>query len=267
MSQNRQHTFRALQLLTTGLYPYVEQGLKKTYKQKWHDEAMSSFRDDRTPGGMKGNVIHWDAHNLLTVLWDQWNRVFRQDLRQTERSLVAELRDFRNRWAHQEEFNFDDTYRVLDSAHRLLRAVGAKEAEEVERLKHDLMRDHVNRQVREAYRKTQIRTKTWKDLIIYAVCCVSLVFVVLYFFGWPAWFLSLFVVAVFIYLSLERIKAPPLLFHGPRECFDCGKIIYNDRCPYCDVVPTQPASEPDQSEQAADIEADNSESSQVESVV
>jgi hypothetical protein len=33
-------------------------------------------------------------------MWDQWNVVFRKTLGNAERSLVSELRDARNRWAH-----------------------------------------------------------------------------------------------------------------------------------------------------------------------
>jgi hypothetical protein len=41
---------------------------------------------------------------VLKVMWDQWDSVFRKPLGRAERTLVAELRDVRNRWAHQESF-------------------------------------------------------------------------------------------------------------------------------------------------------------------
>jgi hypothetical protein len=44
-----------------------------------------------------------------------------------------EIRDWRNKWAHQEPFSSDDAYRALDSAERLLSAVSAPEGDEVER--------------------------------------------------------------------------------------------------------------------------------------
>ncbi len=49
-------------------------------------------------------------------MWNQWNDVFRKTLGQAERTLVSELREVRNRWAHQEPFSSDDAYRALDSA-------------------------------------------------------------------------------------------------------------------------------------------------------
>ena len=55
------------------------------------------------------------------------------------RSRVEELRDCRNKWAHQEQFSFDDAYRVLDTSARLLAAVSALEAA-VEASKEELLR-------------------------------------------------------------------------------------------------------------------------------
>ena len=58
---------------------------------------------------------------LLRVMWDQWNPVFRDTLGFAERSLVSELREVRNKWAHQETFSTDDAYRALDSRRPLAR--------------------------------------------------------------------------------------------------------------------------------------------------
>jgi DNA-binding GntR family transcriptional regulator len=54
-----------------------------------------------------------------------WNSSFGRRLSRLERSIVNELREHRNNWAHQATFTDDDAYRVLDSAERLLRAIGA----------------------------------------------------------------------------------------------------------------------------------------------
>lgn len=61
-----------------------------------------------------------DAQFLLVLMWDHWNQLFRQDLSFVERSLISELRDFRNRWAHQGPMSENDIYRVLDGIERLL---------------------------------------------------------------------------------------------------------------------------------------------------
>ena len=71
----------------------------------------------------KRQVANWDAAALLKLMWESWNDVFRKTLGPAERSLLSELRDQRNKWAHQQTFSSDDAYRALDSAGRLLTAV------------------------------------------------------------------------------------------------------------------------------------------------
>jgi hypothetical protein len=70
---------------------------------------------------------------VLKLMWDAWNEVFARTLGRAERSLVQELRDWRNKWVHQEPFSSDDTDRALDSIARLLAAVSAPQAEDVNR--------------------------------------------------------------------------------------------------------------------------------------
>ena len=85
---------------------------------------------------------------LLKLMWESWNDVFRLTLGPAERSLVSELRDHRNRWAHQEAFSGDDAYRALDSAGRLLTAVSAPQADDIEKMKTELLRLRFDEQVR-----------------------------------------------------------------------------------------------------------------------
>jgi hypothetical protein len=241
VQNGQERVSRALDALTEGLYPFVERELKTHYRDRWHDEARSSFRDDYAPNAPRGDVVRWDAHALLTVMWDQWNRVFRHKLSQPERSLTSELRDFRNRWAHQEVFGFDDTYRILDSCERLLRAVGADEvAERLSRDKHDLLRTEYSREARLAHRKAQITRRERLDLFIYGICCVSIVAVIFNSFGIQSWYFSVFVVLIFAFLAYQRSISQPPLFFGPHECTACRRIIYGESCPYCEPDPGAP---------------------------
>src|SRR5204862_5630045 len=112
-------------------------------------------RHDAAPGGQARKPSPNDVQFLLKVMWDEWNAVFRKVLGQSERTLVSELRDMRNRWAHQEPFSGDDAYRALDSAHRLLTAVSAaKEAEQLDRAKQELLRARFDEQARRTHRKS-----------------------------------------------------------------------------------------------------------------
>ncbi len=115
MSAKNEKITWALNTLLEGLFPFVESELKTVYQDRWTDVARESFRKERGQSILNGNTLHWDVHSLLTVMWDQWNRVFRHKLGFLERSLVSELREYRNQWAHQTDFDFDDEYRILDS--------------------------------------------------------------------------------------------------------------------------------------------------------
>jgi Swt1-like HEPN len=231
--KDRERVTRALDALSTGLAPYVEQQLETVYQQRWHDVAQQSFRDDRGQGKFISDG-HWDAHSLLTVMWDQWNRVFRDQLDHAERSLVSELREYRNRWAHQADFNFDDTYRILDSVERLLQAVQSEEVDRIAREKSDLLRSHFSHEARAAYRRAQISRRKWQDLALYVSCGGALVYVISERLGWNFWFLSVCIALVFAYLAFSRATSRTFVFCGPHECSDCGRVIYGERCPYCD---------------------------------
>ncbi|MCF7668203.1 MAG: DUF499 domain-containing protein [Verrucomicrobia bacterium] len=146
-----------LDLLNRGLQPFVERELKAVYKDQWKENVQQSIRDD--PGAIKKagtDEINWDTNNLLAVLWNHWNVVFRNTLGHAERSLVSELREIRNRWAHQRPFNSDDTYRALDNIGRLLNAVSAPEAKEIEKYKMALLRVRFEEQRRTEMRRQSV---------------------------------------------------------------------------------------------------------------
>ncbi len=96
----------------------------------------------------------WDAAALLKLTWDDWHDVFRKTLGQAERSLISELRDIHNHWAHQNRFSTDDAYLAMDSIGRLLSAVSAPEVDEIERMKMELLRLRFDEQVRNERRKS-----------------------------------------------------------------------------------------------------------------
>src|SRR5262249_18425174 len=99
-------------------------------------------------------LAKWDAAALLRLMWEAWNDVFRKTLGNAERTLVRELQDVRNKWAHQQTFSRDAAYGALDATGRLLAAVSAPEAQEAEKMKMELLRVRFDEQVRTEKRKT-----------------------------------------------------------------------------------------------------------------
>src|SRR5262249_23949822 len=131
----------------------------------WRNEL--SWADDDTP--------YLDVAALLRLMWDQWNDVFRKTLGHAERSLVSELREHRNRWAHQEPFSSCDTLRALDSSARLLKAIAAPQTDEVARMYMELSRLFFDEQVRNERRKSAStavestvtgRLKPWREVVM-----------------------------------------------------------------------------------------------------
>ena len=114
-----------------------------------------------TPSGALSMIRHltdkpieqWDVAALLKLMWGTWNDVFRTVLGRAERSLVNEIRDQRNKWAHQDSFSSDDADRTLDSVARLLTAVSASQADEVNRMKMELRRLIFEEQARSERRR------------------------------------------------------------------------------------------------------------------
>ncbi len=169
---NHERVGKALDLLKAGLGPFVEREMKSTYQAKAHAQALVFVGEDRLLA--KKPLTEWDAAALLKLLWEGWNSVFGKTLGRAERSLVSELRDHRNKWAHQQPFSSDDTDRALDSMARLLTAVSAPEADEIGRMKMELRRLIFDEQLRSEKRKsagTAIESqatgtlKPWREVV------------------------------------------------------------------------------------------------------
>ena len=172
---NHERVGKALELLREGLREFVGRELNAYHGKYWITEVTAGWRNDLTwPADQ--DEPHLDIAAILRLMWDQWNLVFRQTLGHAERSLVSELRDHRNKWAHQQAFSGDDTYRALDSAARLLTAVSAPQAEEIERMKMELLRLRFDEQARVERRKSAGATvesqatttgglKPWREVV------------------------------------------------------------------------------------------------------
>ncbi len=169
---NRDRLAKALDLLKGGLGPFVERETMAAMKKGQAVAAVQAVADD--PLVRKKPIAEWDAAMLLRLMWDAWNDVFRHVLGSAERSLVNEIRGHRNRWAHQEPFTGDDTDRALDSIARLLTAVSAPEADEVNKMKLELRRQIFDEQARQERRKgagTAVESqvtgtlKPWREVV------------------------------------------------------------------------------------------------------
>ena len=169
---NSERIGKALEVFNRALRPYIQREMESVHNDQWLSLARQGMRDDRAA---PGEFEEWDTTALIGVILDHWNNIFKYNLGQAERSLVHEIRDVRNRWAHQQNFSSDDAYRGLDSMGRLLVAISApEEAAEMERQRMELMRLRFEEQSRWERRKASTLAiegtpaagyKPWREVV------------------------------------------------------------------------------------------------------
>ena len=202
--------------LAVGLRPYVVSRVQFIYRD----------------ADLADEILTWDAQALMVFMWDRWNDLFRNELSFVERSLISELRDFRNRWAHQDYLEESDVYRVLDDIERLLKAVNSAESVVVRALRMECLNRLWMKELGDDARHRRVRL-IWPYLLCGA-SSLAITGAVIYFISEPwSWvlsglmFLGLMRIA-FLQATRESRRGP-----GPHECSHCGRIIYTVECPYC----------------------------------
>lgn len=225
---------KGLETLADGLRPVVSRRLRRVLGEDWlsHDVVRSA-------AGHRA-VDDWDAHILLLLMWDCWNQAFRSDFSFLERCLVSELREVRNRWAHQQDFDQRDIYRCLDSIQRLLAACESSEAAEAERQRISALEDLYSHEPSHAELE-----RDWFMVFVSSACGILTVFVMLtYLQDWRlAWSLSALATLVFGRIIIRSLKARPVSTSGPRQCTTCAKVYYGGTCPYCQPAAVFPAAQ------------------------
>ncbi len=132
---NTERVQKALELLRDGLRPMCESTWQGFYGEGWLQEVTSKLH------GPKGNLSTDDVSFLLNGIKATWNEVFRQRFDPSVRSLVFELSNARNAWAHQVDFSDDDAWRALDSMERVLRKFSVDDQRDnIRRVRQDLFR-------------------------------------------------------------------------------------------------------------------------------
>jgi predicted AAA+ superfamily ATPase len=167
---NRERVGRAFELLAQGLEKFIDDEMSAVSPggQDW--AKLLEGRDAAKHGSAKTYAKN-DPQFQLKVLTEEW-RVFKDRLSRVEQSFASELREVRNRWAHNDAFSSDDTYRALDSAERLLIAVGApQQADEVRKLRLDHQRGVYETETRKAVKAAAVPSvpgtglKAWREVI------------------------------------------------------------------------------------------------------
>ena len=136
---NRDRVGKALEQLGQAFGPYIDRRMSKSSPTGGHWKATYSDVN-----------VDQDASAQINVVLDNWQPCFGTNLRTTGRNLIGEVRDWRNKWAHNEPFSHDDAYRALDTIERLLTVIDAPEATEVGAAKSELMRQRLDAEAKKA---------------------------------------------------------------------------------------------------------------------
>jgi hypothetical protein len=111
---NHERVGKALELLKAGLGPFIEREMKNAYGDRIRTRVAELIGEDRLLAGKA--ITEWDAAALIKLMWEAWHEVFRNTLGHAEKSLVSELREVRNQWAHQVPFRRASPGRRLSTA-------------------------------------------------------------------------------------------------------------------------------------------------------
>jgi predicted AAA+ superfamily ATPase len=165
---NRDRVGRGLEMLATGLGPFVEARMAAAAPDGRAWAEMLQARDASRRGGERQYSLS-DPRFLLRVITEEW-RAFKDQLSRAEQGFASELRETGNRWAHGDAFSADDTYRALDTMERLLTAADAAEqAAEVRTLRLDAQRTAIEAETRRAVRSVAgvegLGLKPWREVI------------------------------------------------------------------------------------------------------
>lgn len=166
---NRDRIGKAMDLLAEGLLPYVDHHMAAASTGKDWVELLAARLNQRN--GSNFTVDKTDLQVQLRCITEEW-RAF-PGLGRVEQNYASELREARNAWAHNKQFDGDDTLRTLDTAFRLLTAVGAvDQAAEAGRMRADLQRNIFDSQARNKVRTATASVSTpgqgikpWREII------------------------------------------------------------------------------------------------------
>ena len=166
---NKERISRSLDLLRDGLAPKCAATWEGFFGSNWLEVVNSRLHSPAQSPNMS------DASFLFKGIKGTWSEVFGHGFSPAIRSLVFEVAEVRNKWAHQEVFTGDDTLRALDSMERVLEAFGnVDERRKIRALRHDLLRQVFEETSRAERRKTaakpteghpQAGLTPWREII------------------------------------------------------------------------------------------------------
>ncbi|MBK1990236.1 ribonuclease III [Sphaerospermopsis aphanizomenoides BCCUSP55] len=156
MLNNRDAIGKCLELLSQGLYPYVEQKMRLVYGNQWLTQSGKCLSQDTTLKRTIEESLQQDISSLLLVIVKRWEQAFKEHLSPVERAFASEIIDIRHKWAHNTPFSTKDAERAIDTIHRLLQAIEAEQSQEVGKYQQKIFQILIQEQNRSQKRTQQL---------------------------------------------------------------------------------------------------------------
>ena len=103
---NRDRVNKGFEILADGLSNFVDVNMTKAFKSENENWIAIIENRDEAKNGFRKNYELNDPAFLLRMITDEW-RIFGKFLSRAQQSLASELREVRNKFAHNEKFSSD----------------------------------------------------------------------------------------------------------------------------------------------------------------
>ena len=174
---NRERVTRAIEIAAEALGTFVARQLKPHVPAGMEWPSILRALDEEK-GNDKAALLYspTDLSLQLRVMTERLGALgfpFSNVMSRAEQNLAGELRDVRNRAAHGAPFNFDDTYRALDTTERLLRAADQPAAaDRIKAERNDLQRTQIEAETRRDVREStsitglgDVELTPWREVL------------------------------------------------------------------------------------------------------
>lgn len=123
-----------LHVFQQGYEPFVITAIRSIHGQSWL-EVIKSTPDLRINTNQQ--PLRLDATAIVRIMLHHWDSTFSRVLVATDRSILFEVRQMRNKWAHQGSITVDDVDRLADNVTRLLASINSPNASQAKQLRED----------------------------------------------------------------------------------------------------------------------------------
>lgn len=138
---NHERICRMFTVLRDELTQYVVSALAKTDGDSWAVRMREALRRDDTYYGSGSGSSNLDVAALLLLITIRMQDCFAPAYRlgHGPRGYVSELRELRNKWAHQVEFENEAAARAIETANLLIKAFGGTTIQELTDLRSEIV--------------------------------------------------------------------------------------------------------------------------------